>query len=59
MRGLCVLSDDFGEIDALKFSSHAFFAEWRIVRQIPVGYKGYAVGMSLGHKDVVQNLAKE
>jgi hypothetical protein len=34
------------------------FAEWRLVRQVPVGYKGYAVGMSLGHKDVVQNVAK-
>jgi hypothetical protein len=54
-----VSSDTFGEIDALKFSAAMrIFAEWRIVRQVPVGYKGYAVGMSLGHKDVVQNLAK-
>ena len=34
------------------------FAEWRIVRQVPQGYKGYAVGMNLGHRDVVQNLVK-
>jgi hypothetical protein len=34
------------------------FAEWRVLRQIPEGYKGYAVGMSLGQKDVVQNVAK-
>lgn len=54
-----VSSEEFGEIDALKFSAAMrIFAEWRIVRQVPVGYKGYAVGMSLGHKDVVQNLAK-
>jgi hypothetical protein len=54
-----VSSDEFGEIDALKFSAAMrIFAEWRIYRQVPVGYKGYAVGMSLGHKDVVQNLAK-
>jgi hypothetical protein len=52
------LSDDFGET-TLKFSSsYAYFAERRIVRQVPVGYKGYAVGMSLGHKDVVQNSGK-
>jgi hypothetical protein len=59
VKNSVVSSDDFGEIDALKFSAAMrIFAEWRIVRQVPVGYKGYAVGMSLGHKDVVQNLAK-
>eukprot|EP00957_Ditylum_brightwellii_P168179 12802958-Ditylum_brightwellii.AAC.1 len=34
------------------------FAEWRLVRQVPDGYRGYAVGMELGHKDVVQNVGK-
>lgn len=54
-----VTSNDNGEIDALKFSAAMrIFAEWRVLRQVPEGYKGYAVGMSLGHKDVVQNLAK-
>lgn len=48
-----------GSMDALYFCAVLrLFAEWRIVRQVPPGYKGYAVGMNLGHKDVVQNLAK-
>ena len=34
------------------------FAEWRLLRQVPPGYKGYSVGMTLGHKDIVQNVAK-
>lgn len=46
-------------LNALKFiAAMRIFAEWRIVRQVPEGYKGFAVGMSLGHKDVVQNLVK-
>lgn len=49
----------FGNIDALQFSAISrIFAEWRLLRQVPEGYKGYAVGMGLGHKDVVQNLVK-
>ncbi|KAL3943912.1 MAG: hypothetical protein SGBAC_002029 [Bacillariaceae sp.] len=48
-----------GDIDALQFcAAMRIFAEWRVVRQVPEGYKGYAVGMSLGQKDVVQNVAK-
>jgi len=48
-----------GDVDALKFcAAMRIFAEWRVLRQIPEGYKGYAVGMKLGHKDVVQNVAK-
>jgi hypothetical protein len=48
-----------GELDALKFSAAMrVLAEWRVVRQVPDGYKGYAVGMSLGHKDVLQNVVK-
>ena len=49
----------FGDVDALMFcAAMRILAEWRVLRQVPDGYKGYAVGMSLGHKDVVQNLVK-
>jgi hypothetical protein len=52
-------SNDFGQVDALAFScAMRIFAEWRVVRLVPEGYKGFAVGMKLGHKDIVQNLAK-
>lgn len=48
-----------GDIDALKFcAAMRIFAEWRVLRQVPPGYKGYAVGISLGQKDIVQNIAK-
>lgn len=48
-----------GDLDALKFcAAMRLFAEWRVVRQVPDGYKGYAVGMNLGQKDIVQNVAK-
>ena len=43
-----------GDIDALNFcSAMRLFAEWRVLRQVPPGYKGYAVGISLGQKDIV------
>jgi Glycolipid transfer protein (GLTP) len=46
-------------VDALKFAAAMrVFAEWRLLRQVPDGYKGFAIGMSLGHKDVVQNVIK-
>jgi hypothetical protein len=49
----------YGDIDALHFcAAMRIFAEWRVLRQVPPGYKGYAVGMGLGQKDVVQNVAK-
>lgn len=49
----------YGDIDALKFcAAMRILAEWRVLRQVPPGYKGYAVGMSLGQKDVVSNVAK-
>jgi len=54
-------SDDIatGNMDAFYFCAAArIFADWRILRQVPDGYKGYAFGMNLGHKDVVQNVAK-
>ncbi len=54
------LSDNgYGDIDALQFcGAMRILAEWRVLRQVPPGYKQYAVGMTLGHKDVVQNVAK-
>jgi len=49
----------FGEVDTLYFcAAMRIFAEWRMLRQVPEGYKGYEVGMSLGRKDCVQNLVK-
>ena len=52
-------SSGFGDVDALLFcAAMRIFAEWRILRQVPENYKAYAVGMSLGQKDVVQNIAK-
>ena len=56
-----VLSTDTspGNVDAVKFSAvMRIFAEWRLLRQTPEGYKGFEIGMSLGHKDIVQNVAK-
>ena len=48
-----------GEIDASLFcAALRIFAEWRMLRTVPAGYKSYAVGMALGLKDVVQNIAK-
>ena len=43
----------YGDIDALQFCAVVrLLVEWRILRQVPEGYKGYSVGMSLGHKDI-------
>jgi Glycolipid transfer protein (GLTP) len=54
-----VSDGDSNDMDALKFAaSMRVLAEWRLLRLNPDGYKGFAVGMSLGHKDVVQNLVK-
>jgi len=48
-----------GDIDAINFcAAIRIFAEWRVLRQVPPGYKGYGVGVGLGQKDIVQNLAK-
>jgi len=48
-----------GDIDAINFcAAMRIFAEWRLLRQVPPGYKGYAVGIGLGQKDIVQNIAK-
>jgi hypothetical protein len=57
--GLATPDAETGDIDALHFcAAMRVLAEWRVLRQVPDGYKGYAVGMSLGQKDVVQNVAK-
>merc|ERR1711935_537714 len=48
-----------GDIDAINFcAAMRIFAEWRVLRQVPPGYKGYAVGIGLGQKDIVGNIAK-
>jgi Glycolipid transfer protein (GLTP) len=48
-----------GDVDALNFcAAMRIFAEWRVLRQVPEGYKGYSVGMTLGQKDIVQNVGK-
>lgn len=47
------------DIDVLKFCAvMRVFGEWRILRQVPQGYKGYALGMNMGLKDIIQNVAK-
>lgn len=47
------------DIDALNFLAvMRIFGEWRVLRQVPEGYKGYEIGMHLGRKDIVQNVAK-
>ncbi|KAL7489451.1 hypothetical protein ACHAW6_015075 [Cyclotella cf. meneghiniana] len=48
-----------GDVDASLFcAALRVFAEWRMLRTVPDGYKSYAVGMALGLKDVVQNIAR-
>ena len=48
-----------GDVDALMFlAAMRIFVEWRIVRQVPEGFKAYAVGLSLAKRDLVQNAAK-
>ena len=54
-----VVPPSSGDIDAINFcAAMRVFAEWRVLRQVPPGYKGYAVGIGLGQKDIVQNIAK-
>jgi len=48
-----------GDIDALRFVAVTrIYAEWRNVRMVPKGYQRYAIGLSLGYRDVLQNLEK-
>jgi Glycolipid transfer protein (GLTP) len=48
-----------GDVDTLMFlAAMRIFVEWRIVRQVPEGYKAYAVGISLAKRDFMQNASK-
>ena len=48
-----------GDVDTLMFiASMRIFVEWRILRQVPEGYKAYAVGISLAKRDFMQNALK-
>lgn len=48
-----------GSIDTLHFcGAMRILTEWRMVRQVPEGYKSFAVSMKMGHKDVVKNIGK-
>lgn len=48
-----------GDTDALRFVAVTrIFAEWRNLRMVPKGYKRYAINLSLGYRDVLQNLEK-
>jgi hypothetical protein len=59
LTGGLIATPESGDMDALHFCAvMRIFAEWRVLRVVPEGYKGYAVGISLGHKDIVQNVAK-
>jgi hypothetical protein len=59
LTGGLIAIPESGDMDALHFCAvMRIFAEWRVLRAVPEGYKGYAVGISLGHKDIVQNVAK-
>lgn len=47
------------DMDALAYCAvMRVFAEWRMVRQVPDGYKAYSAGMSMGRRDLIQNVAK-
>jgi len=46
-------------MDALAFCAVAcIFAEWRNVRAVPPGCPGYAFGMNLARRDLIQNIRK-
>lgn len=48
-----------GDIDALYLAAAVrIFAEWRIIRLVPEGYKRYAMGVNLGRRDLISNLVK-
>jgi Glycolipid transfer protein (GLTP) len=52
-------TDGVDDLDALAFAAVVrIFAEWRLLRLVPSGYQGYAVGMGLTKRDLVQNVAK-
>lgn len=48
-----------GQIDTLYFlAAVRIFADWRCDRFVPDGYRRYAMSVSLGRRDLVQNIAK-
>ncbi|CAB9506629.1 glycolipid transport [Seminavis robusta] len=48
-----------GDIDTFNFcAAMRILTEWRMLRQVPEGYKSFAVSMKMGHKDVVSNIGK-
>jgi hypothetical protein len=48
-----------GDIDALRFVAVTrILVEWRNIRMVPKGYQRYAIAISLGYRDVLQNLEK-
>jgi len=48
-----------GDIDTFQFCAAArVLSEWRMVRQVPEGYKKFASSMRMGNNDVVQNIGK-
>jgi hypothetical protein len=50
---------NFGDMDVLLFSAAVrIFAEWRLLRLTPAGYRNYALGMALTRRDLVQNIGK-
>ena len=51
--------DEAGNMDALWFgAAMRLFVEWRLLRQVPQGYKAYSLGVTMGRRDLIQNLAK-
>ena len=47
------------DFDVLTFAAAVrIFADWRTVRLVPEGYPGYAVGMNLARRDLLQNVGK-
>lgn len=48
-----------GNIDALYFlAAVRVFADWRCTRLVPEGYRRYSMSVSLGRRDLVQNIGK-
>lgn len=48
-----------GDMDALMFVAFVrIFADWRSLCLVPDGYQGYAVGMGLAKRDLIQNILK-
>jgi hypothetical protein len=59
-KGPAILMDrKEGDVDALYFIAVTrIFAEWRLIRAVPKGYKAYATSIKLASRDLIQNLSK-